>query len=98
MRGAFIINGSKSSKFGFDFTVKKITLDITHRAGAVNAANTRLRLITHGKERTASGVFNDDYALIFSFDFAVGEHDGFRVDFQRPSGIMQANATILIEI
>ena len=98
VRGAFIINGSKSSKFGFDFTVKKITLDITHRAGAVNAANTRLRLITHGKERTASGVFNDDYALIFSFDFAVGEHGSFRVDFQRPSGIMKANATILIEI
>ena len=98
VRGAFIINGSKSSKFGFGFTVKKITLDITHRAGAVNAANTRLRLITHGKERTASGVFNDNYALIFSFDFAVDEHDGFRVDFQRPSGIMKANATILIEI
>ena len=98
VRGAFIINGSKSSKFGFGFTIKKITLDITHRAGAVNAANTRLRLITHGKERTASGVFNDDYALIFSFDFAVGEHDSFRVDFQRPSGIMKANATILIEM
>ena len=98
VRGAFIINGSKSSKFGFGFTIKKITLDITHRAGAVNAANTRLRLISHGKERTASGVFNDNYALIFSFDFAVGEHDGLSVDFQRPSGIMQANATILIEI
>ena len=98
VRGAFIINGSKSSKFGFDFTIKKITLDITHRAGAVNAANTRLRLITPEKEQTASGVFNDDYALIFSFDFAVGEHGRFRVDFQRPSGIMKANATILIEI
>ena len=98
VRGAFIINGSKSSKFGFGFTIKKITLDITHRAGAVNAANTRLRLISHGKERTASGVFNDNYALIFSFDFAVGEHDGLSVDFQSPSGIMQANATILIEI
>ena len=49
VRGAFIINGSKSSKFGFGFTIKKITLDITHRAGAVNPANTRLRLISHGK-------------------------------------------------
>ena len=98
LRGAFIINGSKSNKFGFSFTIKKITLDITHRVGAVNAANTRLRLISHGKERTASGVFNDNHALIFSFDFAVDEHDSFRVDFQSPSGIMQANATILIEI
>ena len=98
LRGAFIINGSKSNKFGFSFTIKKITLDITHRVGAVNAANTRLRLISHGKERTASGVFNNNHALIFSFDFAVDEHDSFRVDFQSPSGIMQANATILIEI
>ena len=65
LRGAFIINGSESNKFGFSFTIKKITLDITHRVGAVNAANTRLRLISHGKERTASGVFNDNHALIF---------------------------------
>ena len=98
VRGAFIINGSKSNKFGFGFTIKKITLDITHRAGAVNPANTRLRLITHGKERTASGVFNNNHALIFSFDFTVDEHEGLSVDFQSPSGIMQANATILIEI
>ena len=98
-KGAFIINDSNYIKFGFDFTVKKITLHVTHYNAAVNAANTRLRLeSSSGKEQTASGVLISYKTISFSFDFAVGEHNGFSVDFQRPSGIMQANATILIEI
>ena len=96
-QGAFIINDSNYIKFGFDFTVKKITLHITHYNAVVNAANTRLRL-SSGKEQTASGVLTSRKTINFSFDFAVDEHNGFSVDFQRPSGIMQANATILIEI
>ena len=99
VKGPFIINDSNSNKFGFDFTIKKITLHITHRTGVVNAANTRLQLyIIRGKERTASGVFTDNGAVSFSFDFAVGAHDEFGVELQRASSIMKANATILIEI
>ena len=96
-KGAFIINDSNFIKFGFDFTIKKITLHITHYNAAVNAANTRLQL-SSGKEQTASGVLTSYKTISFSFDFAVDEHNGLSVDFQRPSGIMQANATILIEI
>ena len=94
----FTINDSNTFNFGFDYTIKKITLHVTHRTGAVNAANTRLRLISRGKERTASGVKSGHGAVSFSFDFAVGAQDILSVDFQRTSGIMNANATILIEI
>ena len=50
------------------------------------------------KNKPASGVLTSYKTISFSFDFAVDEHNGLSVDFQRPSGIMQANATILIEI
>ena len=95
---AFLINDSNYIKFGFDLTIKKITLHITHYNAVVNAANTRLRLSSSEKEQTASGVLTSYKTISFSFDFAVDEHNGLSVDFQRPSGIMQANATILIEI
>ena len=94
---AFLINDSNFIKFGFNFKIKKITLHITHYNAAVNVANTRLRLSSE-KEQTASGVLTSYKTINFSFDFAVDEHNGLSVDFQSPSGIMQANATILIEI
>ena len=95
---AFVINDSNYIKFGFDLTIKKITLHITHYNAVVNAANTRLQLSSSEKEQTASGVLTSYKTISFSFDFAVDEHNGLSVDFQSPSGIMQANATILIEI
>ena len=95
---AFLINDSNYIKFGFDLTIKKITLHITHYNAVVNAANTRLRLSSSEKEQTASGVLTSYKTISFSFDFAVDDHSGLSVDFQSPSGIMQANATILIEI
>ena len=96
--GAFKINDSKSNMFGFDFTIKKITLHVTHFTSVVNAANTRLQLSSNSKERTASGVLTGRKAVSFSFDFAVGEHEIFSVELQRMSGIMIADVTILIEI
>ena len=100
LKGYFIINDSDTNMFGFDFTIKKITLHVTHRNGAVNAASTRLRLYIYGKriERFASGVPTGDEAISFPFDFAVGVHDKFKVELQRASSILIANATILIEI
>ena len=64
----FTINDSGTFKFGLDFTIKKITFNVKHRTGVVNAANTRLRVFTIGKEQTASGVFfADRSAISFSF-------------------------------
>ena len=95
----FTINDSNTFKFGFDFTIKKITFHVKHRTGVVNAANTRLRVYTTlGKEQTASGVFTAHSAISFSFDFAVGVHDTFKVGFQGESNIVIADVTILIEI
>ena len=94
----FTINDSDTFKFGFDFTIKKITFNVKHRTGVINAANTRLRVHTVGREQTASGVVNYNNALIFSFDFAVSAHDTFEVGLQGESNIAIANVTILIEI
>ena len=96
--GAFVINDSNYIKFGFDLTIKKITLHITHFNTVVNVANTRLQLSSSEKEQTASGVLISYKTISFSFDFVVDGHSGLSVDFQSPSGIMQADATILIEI
>ena len=97
--GNFTINDSDTFKFGFDFTIKKITINVKHRTGVVNAANTRLRVRTIGREQTASGVFTARSAISFSFDFAVDVHDTFEVGLQGgSSNIAIADATILIEI
>ena len=45
------INDSNIFKFGFDFTIKKITFNVKHRTGVVNAANTRLQVHTIGREQ-----------------------------------------------
>ena len=80
------------------FTIKKITFNVKHRTGVVNAANTRLRVQTIGREQTASVVINANDSLIFSFDFAVGAHDTFDVRFQGVRNIAIADVAILIEI
>ena len=94
----FTINDSNIFKFGFDFTIKKITFNVKHRTGVVNAANTRLQVHTITREQTASVVINNNNSLIFSFDFAVGVHDTLGVRFQGVRNIAIADVTILIEI
>ena len=96
----FTINDSDTFKFGFDFTIKKITFNVKHRTGVVNAANTRLRVHTIGREQIASGVFLVGHSVVsFSFDFAVDAHDTlFEVRFQGVSNIAIADVAILIEI
>ena len=92
------INDSNIFKFGFDFTIKKITFNVKHRTGVVNAANTRLRVHTITREQIASGVVNYNHTISFSFDFAVGVHDTLGVRFQGVRNIAIADVTILIEI
>ena len=96
----FTINDSNTFRFGFDFTIKKITFNVKHRTGVINAANTRLQLnIILGKKQTASGVFTARSTISFSFDFAVGASDTFKVILQgESSNIAIADVTILIEI
>ena len=63
-----------------------------------NPANARLRLyIAPGKELNASGVYNGS-TVSYSLDFAVGANEALRVDLANRSGIIKANAAILIEI
>ena len=94
----FRINDSDTFKFGFDFTIKKITFNVKHRTGVINAANTRLRVHTITREQIASGVVNYNHTISFSFDFAVDVHDTFGVRFQGVSNIAIADVAILIEI
>ena len=92
------INDSNIFKFGFDFTIKKITFNVKHRTGVVNAANTRLQVHTITREQTVSGVFTAQSTISFSFDFAVGVDDTLGVRFQGVRNIAIADVTILIEI
>ena len=92
------INDSNIFKFGFDFTIKKITFNVKHRTGVVNAANTRLQVHTITREQTVSGVVNYNHTISFSFDFAVDAQDTLGVRFQGVRNIAIADVTILIEI
>ena len=94
----FTINDSNIFKFGFDFTIKKITFNVKHRTGVINASNTRLQVHTVGREQTASAVINVNDSLIFSFDFAVSAHETLGVRFQGVRNIAIADVAILIEI
>ena len=96
-KGPFIINDAQYNVFGFDFTIKKITLTIISRTMGSNPANARLQLRASGKELNASGVYSGS-TVSYSFDFAVGANDSLRVDLLKTGGILQANAAILIEI
>ena len=94
----FTINDSSTFKFGFDFTIKKITFNVKHRTGVINAANTRLQVHTVGREQTASPVIKFNNSVIFSFDFAVSAHETLDVGLGESSNIAIADVTILIEI
>ena len=97
-KGPFVINDAQHNVFGFDFTIKKITLTIFSETMGSNPANARLRLyIAPGKELNASGVYNGS-TVSYSLDFAVGANEALRVDLANRSGIIKANAAILIEI
>ena len=97
-KGLFQINDAKHNVFGFDFTIKKITLTIISSTIGSNPANARLRLYIYGgKELNASGVYNHP-TVSYSLDFAVGANDSLGVDLANRSGIIKANAAILIEI
>ena len=100
-RAKFTINGETAYHvFGFDFTVKKVTLHVIVRDGPIVPANTRIRLvIVKGeKEQSAFGVYLGNNAISYSFDFAVGATEEFELDLRNRGGIAHANATILIEM
>ena len=86
--------------FGFDFTVKKITLHFTIRDGPIVPVNTSVAISTHpnGNEQSASGVYIGSNAISYSFDFAVDANNEFRLSMINRGGIARANVTILIEI
>ena len=95
-KGPFELNDANHNIFGFDFTIKKITLTIISRTMGSNPANARLQLRASGKELNASGVYSGS-TVSYSLDFAVGANELLKVDLAG-SGIIKANATILIEI
>ena len=96
-KGPFELNDAQSTIFGFDFTIKKITLTLISRTFGSNPANARLQLRASGKELNASGVYSGS-TVSYSLDFAVGANELLELDLVKGSGILQANAAILIEI
>ena len=100
-REKFTINGETAYHvFGFDFTVKKITLHFTVRDGPIVPVNTSVVISTHPNrtEKIASGADIGNNAISYSFDFAVGANEEFELSLRNRGGIARANATILIEI
>ena len=98
----FTINGETAYHvFGFDFTVKKITLHVIIRDGPIIPENTRIHLHILKKaerEQRAFGVYLDNNAISYSFDFAVAATEEFQLTLENRGGIARANATILVEI
>ena len=97
----FTINGETFYHvFGFDFTVKKITLHVIIRDGPIIPENTRiyLQILKAEKEQRAFGVYLDNNAISYSFDFAVGATEELQFSLENRGGIAHANATILIEM
>ena len=100
-RYKFAINGGVPYQvFRIDFTVKKITLHVLIRDGPIVPANTRIHLeiIKAGRSQRAFGVYLDNNAISYSFDFAVGASEELQFDLENEGGIAHANVTILIEI
>ena len=103
-RGTFTIDGDATNDdtvFGFDFTIKKVTLSVRLFRSRVIPQNTRVRLSSNGKEQRASGVkIGRDFAraISFSFDFAVGAGEVFNLNLEDGDVITQATVVILIEI
>ena len=98
----FTINGETAYHvFGFNLTIKKITLHVTIRDGPIVPANTRIHLQilkTGRREQRAFGVYLGNNAISYSFDFAVNAAEEFQLSLENRGGIAHANATILIEI
>ena len=97
----FTINGEGVEHvFGFDFTVKKVTLHVLIRDGPIIPTNTYiyLSIIKGEKSQRAFGVYLDNNAISYSFNFAVGATEEFRISMGNRGGIALANVTILIEI
>ena len=84
--------------FGFDFTVKKITIHFTVRDGPIVPVNTSVMIKASSKTQSASGVDIGNNAISYSFDFAVAANEEFELYLRNRGGIARANATILIEI
>ena len=97
----FSINGETNYHvFGFSLTIKKITLHVIIRDGPIVPANTRIKLkiFKTGKTQRSFGVYLDNNAISYSFDFAVGATEEIQFSLENEGGITQANASILIEI
>ena len=84
--------------FGFDFTVKKITIHFTVRDGPIVPVNTSVMIKASSKTQSASGADIGNNAISYSFDFAVAANEEFELSLRNRGGIARANATILIEI
>ena len=95
-----INNETAHHVFGFDFTVKKITLHFTIRDGPIVPVNTSVAISTrpNGRSQRASGVDIRNNALSYSFDFAVDANNEFQLSMINRGGIARANVTILIEM
>ena len=100
-REKFTINGETAHHvFGFDFTVKKITLHFTVRDGPIVPVNTSVVISTH-PNRTEKIAFGEDIgnnAISYLFDFAVAADNEFELSLRNRGGIARANVTIFIEI
>ena len=100
-RTKFTINdGAAYHVFGFSLTIKKITLHVTIRDGPIVPENTyiRLQIFKAGRTQRAFGVYLDNNAISYSFDFAVGATEEIQFSLENEGGIAHANVTILIEI
>ena len=99
-KAIFTINGeTEYHVFGVSLTIKKITLHVTIRDGPIIPENTRISLNISGtsKLQRASGVYLDNNAISYSFDFAVAADEELNLALGNRGGIAHANATILIE-
>ena len=97
----FTINGETGYHvFGFSLTIKKITLHVTIRDGPIVPVNTciHLQILKAEREQRAFGVYLDNNAISYSFDFAVAATEEFQLSLENRGGIARANATILVEI
>ena len=100
-RALFTINGETAYHvFGFDLTVKKITLHTLLRNGPIIPSNTyiKLRIVKTGKTQRAFGVYLDNHAISYSFNFAAGAGEEIQFSAENTGGMAHAAATILIEI
>ena len=93
-----INNETAHHVFGFDFTVKKITLHFTIRDGPILPANSSVLITASSKTQSASGSYIGRNAISYSFNFAVAANEEFTLSLRNRGGIARANATILIEI